>query len=251
MKILLTSSHTLGWAGDLNPANGLLDELKASLDGPIRCVMVSSYPDDVEITDRMAWEIRECFDRADLPFKEFKVLDRRTQNGVGRMLRRANFIILCGGHVPTENRFFSDLHLKWRLSSFDGVMLTISAGSMNCAETVYSSPELEGESLDPDYQIHMEGLGLTDVNILPHFQTLKKSTLDGRKLVDDIVAGHSWMHPVWCLPDGSYFLIEGDRTELRGKAYRMKDGKLRLVCHDNERKLLLPDGKLQKIPTIE
>ena len=32
---------------------------------------------------------------------------------------------------------------------------------MNCAETVYAQPELEGESMDPEYQRFLPGFGIT------------------------------------------------------------------------------------------
>jgi len=239
MKLFLTSSHTLGWAGDLNPANGLAEAIAEAFAGvPIRCVVVSSYPDDVEITDRMAWEIRECFERAGLPFDHYEVLDRRTQKFADEMFEDVNFVILCGGHVPTENKFFTELKLRKRLAGFDGVILGISAGSMNCAELVYSPPELEGEALDKKYKDHFKGLGLTDINILPHYQNTRKMRIDGLRLVQDIILKDSYLHPVWCLPDGSYFFIGDGKAELRGKAYKAKNGKVRLVCHDDEVKLI-------------
>lgn len=261
MNIFLTSSPTLGWAGDLNPANGFLDAMHEALDGQaIHCLMISSFPDDVEITDRMAWELREIFERADMPFEHFEVLDRRTQPQVARMIREANFIILCGGHVPTEHAFFHDLRLRRRLQSFDGTIMGISAGTMNMAYTVYASPELEGESIDPNYKLYLQGLGMTRINVLPHFQTLRDATLDGRQLVDDIVASHSYGHPVYCLTDGAYFLVtapgyvadlslhpEHTRTELRGLTYRMLNGKLTCICDDGQRKLFCRDGRLRKL----
>lgn len=247
MTLLLTSSPTQGWAGELNPANGLIDELRARLPHPLRCLMITSAPDDQEMTDRMAWELREIFEHADMAFDHYEVLDRRTQRYAARQLREANFILLCGGHVPTQNRFFTELRLRQRLQGFEGVILSISAGSMNAAHVVYASPELEGESIDPDYKIYLKGLGLTRVNILPHFQTLQNYMLDGRRLIDDIVAGHSFAHPIYCLDDGAFFLIEGDRTELRGEAYRMRDGHLVKICNDGERKLLCRDGRLRII----
>ncbi|MCF0197454.1 MAG: hypothetical protein HUK03_09575, partial [Bacteroidaceae bacterium] len=84
-------------------------------------------------------------------------------------------------------------------------------------------------------------------NILPHFQPRVCMKIDKLRLMEDIVAYHSFRHPVYCLPDGSYFYITPSRTELRGKAYCMKDGKLRLICRDNERKLLSETGRLIKL----
>ena len=246
MTIFLTSTHTKGWAGDLNTANGLADELRTALTGEIRCLVVTSYPDDTEITDRMAWEIRECFERADMPFAHYEVLDRRTQRYAARMFRQTNFIILCGGHVATENKFFKEIRLRQRLENWDGVMLTISAGSMNSADIVFATPELEGEAIDPGFKTYMRGLGLTDINILPHFQTLESMKIDGLRLMEDIVAYHSFMHPVYCLPDGSYFLITPERTEMRGLMYRMSDGELKKVCGEGRKKLYKPSQNERK-----
>jgi len=247
MKLFLTSSPCLGYAGDILVENGFLDELKASLPHPINAVMITSAPDDVEMTDRMAWELREMFDRAGMTFDHYEVLDRRTQRHAPRMMREANFVILCGGHVPTQNRFFQELNLRIKFIDFDGVVMSISAGSMNAASIVYSSPELEGESIDPEYQRYMRGLGLTNINILPHFQMLHDSMLDGKMLVDEIVKADSYGHPVYCLEDGSFFIIENGRTELRGNAFRMLDGELKRICRLNERRLLYPNGWLRKL----
>ena len=52
---------------------------------------------------------------------------------------------------------------------------------MNCADTVYAGPELEGEAIDPLYERWITGLGLTDINIFPHFQSLKDDYLDADK----------------------------------------------------------------------
>ncbi len=253
MTLFLTSSPCLGWAGDLNPANGFIDKLRAALLRPIHCLLITSAPDDQEMTDRMAWEMRETFEHVDLAFDKYEVLDRRTQRQAARMVREANFIILCGGHVPTENRFFEELHLRTKLKRFDGVIMGISAGTMNTADIVYASPELEGESIDPDYQILLRGLGLTNINVLPHFQMLRQSKLDGRMLVDEIVAGHSHMLPVYCLNDGTYLHItdaehpKKRRTVLYGEAYRMQKGKLTSICRDGERKLICRNGAIRLI----
>lgn len=246
MTLFLTSSHTIGWAGALNPANGLIDELRSALTHPIRCVMISSFPDDVEITDRMAWEVRECFENADLAFDHYEVLDRRTVDQAERMLIEANFIFICGGHVPTENDFLKDIKLKTRIKRFDGVLLTISAGSMNCADNVYSPPEMDEEVLDPKYKYHRKGLALTDVNILPHYQTLQDMVLAGKHIIKDIAIADSQQHPIYCLNDGSYFLIKDGNTELRGEALRINKGRITHVCSDDERKLL-KNGRLTKI----
>ena len=44
-------------------------------------------------------------------------------------------LIFPGGHVPTQNAFYHRL----RLRAFSGLVIAWSAGSMNCAETVYAA----------------------------------------------------------------------------------------------------------------
>ena len=237
MTLFLTSSHTLGWAGDLNPANGFLDELRRTLTEPINCLMVTSAPDDREMTARMAWEIRECFDRADLPFSHYEVLDRRTQRHATRMVREANFIILCGGHVPTMNAFLKDINLEAKLRRYDGTLMSISAGSMNCADVVYSSPELDGETCDPAYLRYMTGLGLTPINIIPHYQQTHLVQLDGMPL-EQMFLHDSYGRPVYCIPDGTYFKINRMHAILHGEAYLMRYGVKHQICTNNNTKII-------------
>lgn len=243
----LTSSPCIGYDGDLNPANGLIEELRTQLLKPLKCLLISSAPDDREMTDRMAWGMREAFEHVAMPFSHYEVLDRRTYRSAARMVRDANFIVLCGGHVPTENKFFEEIGLRAKLKKWDGVILSISAGSMNSADIVYASPELEGESVDPKYKVLLKGLGLTEINILPHFEMLRDYRLDGKSLIEEIVKIHSYTLPVYCLNDGAYFLIRNGKTELRGEAYCMHMGKLRQICKDNERKLMSRSGVLKSI----
>lgn len=251
ITLFLTSSPCFGHDGDLNPANGLIEELHNLLPKPLKCLLISSAPDDKVMTDRMAWGMRVAFDNVNLSFDHYEVLDRRTFKQTARMIKEANFIILCGGHVPTENRFFHELRLRERLKSWEGVILSISAGSMNSADIVYASPELEGEATDPKYKVLLKGLGLTDINILPHFQTLKNAKLDGKMIVNEIVRTHSYTLPVYCLTDGAYFLINKGKTELRGEAYCMQLGKLKQLCKNDERKVMGNNGMLKTVPSMK
>ena len=82
-------------------------------------------------------------------------------------------IVLTGGHVPTQNNFLKQLRLRERLLNYNGIIVAWSAGSMNCADVVYAGPEFEGEAIDPLYERWISGLGITDINIFPHFQKLK------------------------------------------------------------------------------
>ena len=143
-------------------------------------------------------------------------------------------IILAGGHVPTQNKFMQQLQLKERLKDYNGIIVAWSAGSMNCAENVYAGPELEGEAIDPDYERWIPGLGITKVNIFPHFQTLKNEYLDGLRLIEDITYADSMGHEILALNDGSYIMLEKGTEILYGEAYMIKDGQQQQICKDGD-----------------
>ena len=120
------------------------------------------------------------------------------------------------------------------MQDFPGVIMGISAGSMNLAETVYVQPEEPGEALDPDYQRFSPGLALTEVNICPHYQKVKDDILDGMRLFEDITYEDSRGNCFFALPDGSYIYQDEENLLLCGEAYRIKDGILELLTVTGE-----------------
>ena len=210
----------------LNPANGLVDELRRTLPRPCRALEICSDPDAWEKTDFYAAALRTSFERSGFSFSRYDTLDGRNEERAAELVRAAELLILAGGHVPTQNRFFQKIGLKELLRGFDGVLLGISAGSMNCAELVYAQPEEEGETSDPAYRRFLPGLGLTKTMLLPHWQEVRDEELDGLRLYEDIAVPDSMGREFLLLPDGSYLLIENGREELRGEAWLLADGEL-------------------------
>lgn len=143
-------------------------------------------------------------------------------------------LILVGGHVPTQNRFMKQIRLRERLMNYDGVVIGWSAGSMNCADVVYAGPELEGEAVDPTYERWITGLGLTDINIFPHFQYLRDDILDGMRLIEDITFEDSVGHEIIAINEESYIVIEDGQATLYGEAYRIKDKQMTQICKEGE-----------------
>ena len=103
---------------------------------------------------------------------------------------------------------------------------------MNGAELVYAQPEEEGEAIDPAYLRFLPGLGLTKVMLLPHYQEVKDDVLDGLRLFEEITYPDSMGRCFYAIPDGSYLFIENGREELRGEAYRIRDGLLKQISED-------------------
>ncbi len=240
MKAMLTSS--LGGAFKVNgkripdvliQQNGLLDRLKSIWTQDARVLIVCANPDNHEKNDGVYACLKEALPMSGLSVSYLAQCDDRNPDMIEN-LPNMDVIILAGGHVPTQNKFMKQLRLKERLLDYNGIVVAWSAGSMNCAEVVYAGPELEGEAVDPLYERWIPGLGITNINIYPHFQKLRDEYLDGMRLIEDITFEDSVGHEILALNDGSYLMIENGQTTLYGEAYRIKDRQLTQICRDGE-----------------
>lgn len=234
MICFLTSRMDAPDTEGLNPANRFIDELRLRFPDPCRALEVCSDPDGWERTDFYASLTRKMLEDAGFAITRFLVLDGRNEDAAAKLVRDSNLLILSGGHVPTQNRFFERIRLRELLKDYKGVVIGISAGSMNSADEVYAQPELEGEAIDPAYRRFLTGLGLTKINLLPHYQDNKDDVLDGLRIYEDIACPDSVQRAFYAIPDGSYLFIDADREELRGEAYLVKDGTVRRLSSHGE-----------------
>ena len=212
----------------LSTENGLLASLQEHWKNKARVLIISSDENDIVKNDGFRDIFAAAFPMSGLSVEEMVICDRRNENIVNR-IAEYDAVILAGGHVPTQNKFFRKIQLKEHLKDFDGILIGISAGTMNCAETVYAQPELEGESLDKEYQRFLPGLGITRLMIIPHYQKIKDGYLDGKRIFEDIAYPDSYGREFYALADGSYVLIENGTMTLFGEAYLIKDGKKKQI----------------------
>lgn len=210
--------------------NGFRAAVQARWPKAARCLLIASDPDNAARNDDMTAGTQAVLAASGLPVSACVMLDRRNQDQAAELIRSSQVIQLCGGHVPTQNRFFRELNLAALLPAFDGIILGVSAGSMNCGKVVYAQPEEEGEALDPDFPRFLEGLGLADLTMLPHYDELPGTTLDGLRVIEDISLPDSCIHPFYAIPNGSYFLVEDGRTSLYGAGYWFENGTVQQVC---------------------
>lgn len=210
--------------GVLNPANGFAAALKDSLPADCAALFVCSDPVNHERTMGFANEMRRIFEAAGSSFRSFTVLDGVNAPDAAALVKGADLIVLGGGHTPTQNRFFREIDLRGLMRDYKGVVLGISAGSMNSADVVYAQPEEPGEAVDPDYERFLPGLGLTDKMLLPHYQSTRNEVLDGLRVFEDITYPDSVGRKFYALPDGSYLFIRDGKEELRGEAYLIENG---------------------------
>lgn len=234
MILFLTSSACAVGTSHINPINGLVEGLRHFTHQVADAVFITSNPEDPEFSDGFGFGMKESLEEIGIKMRSYHVLDNRNAQLAEKLIHKATLVVLCGGHVPTQNKFFQRIRLRELMQDFKGVVLGISAGSMNCADWVYSHPELPGESEDPNYQRFLRGLGLTQINILPHYQEVKDNILDGKRIMEDIAFHDSYGHRYYCLPDGSYIFACNGHEELRGEAWLIADGQRTKICENGQ-----------------
>ena len=227
MTVFLSSSPCIDGVAPatLNPQNHFLDLLRSKLPENPRCLFVASSPDDREATCHFGSEMFGAFAGAGIYFSGYEVLDRISEEFAAELVYDSDLIILAGGHVPTQNAFFQSIALKRLLAGYPGVVMGISAGTMNAADTVYAQPEADGES-KPSFRRFYPGLGLTTINICPHYQEVieRNMTVDGHPIYPDLTAADSMGHTFHIFPDGTYLYQDEKESAIYGECWQMKDG---------------------------
>ncbi|MBR1873067.1 MAG: hypothetical protein IJ795_07675 [Bacteroidales bacterium] len=237
MVLYLTGSPTRYGEESFTRDNGFLDDVKAELHAVSprpNVLLVSAAPDDVAFTDSVLKGMSDCIHASGIETARIIMLDRRNAGQAAKLVKWAHWIILCGGHVPTQNRFLHEIGLREELKGFDGVVMGCSAGSMNCADRVYSHPELPGEVIDPGYKRWLRGLGLTDIQIIPHLGQVRDACVDGKRLFEDIAFPDSWGHSFYTFRDGGFIKVKDGRSTLYGEAYEISRGSMRRICEENK-----------------
>lgn len=214
--------------------NDFVQNLRACWKPDSRLVVVCSDAHNHSLNDEMCDTFTKCFRYHGLTVSGSVMLDSRNERDAGRLIALSDVILLGGGHVPTQNEFFSRIGIKPLLREYTGVIMGVSAGSMNCKDVVYAQPELPGESIDPDYKRFIPGLNLSRVQVLPHYQMVKDNILDGKRLFEDITFSDSFGRSFYALVDGSYVMRRGDVYTLWGEGYLIRDGQITQICRDGE-----------------
>lgn len=219
--------------------NGFADALRARVFPGHRCLLIASASDAHAKNDEMIRTFHLCMKALGAEPLVTEILDDRSEADAAGLISAADCIILCGGHVPTQNAFFDRLGLARLLADYPGVVMGISAGSMNSCGEVYAQPEEPGEAVRPDYVRFLTGLGLTNVMILPHLNRVRYSTVDGLRLFEDISIPDSVGRTFYAIPDGSYVLQQpGQKPVMYGEAWQLRDGQMTLFCGDGESRVV-------------
>lgn len=237
----------------IDESNGFGDNLRKYWKEHAHVLVFACDPSDTKATTHTSMELQNAFTLSGFSIEEIRGFDNQyilnyslahssqakdsesdeiargamARGAMKEALEWADVLFLSGGHAPTENQFMKKCGLQELLSDtriFDGILIGISAGSVNAAKEVYLIPELPGESVKPDFVRFTDGLGLTGLNMVPHFQYTRTLSLDGKDLVGEIIAADSYNRRFYLIEDGSYFMIRNGITEFFGQGLVMENG---------------------------
>lgn len=155
--LFLTSSLFSEQGKPLTENNNFVRRLRKCLPERPWALMITSAPDDPGLTQGFSGSIRYTMELSGFVFGEYTILDGGNKEQAKELVGTSDLIILADGHVPTQNRFFTEIGLREIMSDFDGTVLGVSAGSMNSADVVYAQPEVEGEATDPAFEKFFSG----------------------------------------------------------------------------------------------
>jgi len=99
-------------ANELDNSNGIVDQIKNSLNGNNTLLFIASSPDDKEKIDLYTKLLFEGLRLSGISFNEYLVLDSSTIDNVDEYIDKANMIFLSGGDTYIQNEFFKRISLR-------------------------------------------------------------------------------------------------------------------------------------------
>ena len=234
MKYFLTSSPIDEDTGSFFEKNNFKERFLSSLGEKTDILFVASDPKDYEVTEFYANDMVARIEKEGVKVNSLTLLDDRNKGKAASLFSKCNLVVFAGGHVPTQNKFFSSFPLKMLISRFKGTLLTISAGSMNCGKEVYLMPEEEGETKSEECNKLVKGIGLTSLVLIPHYRVEEDYYLDGMDLYKEVVYPFFQNRAVMCIPDGTYIYSSDEGEVIAGECWSIYGGKRNKISEDGE-----------------
>lgn len=211
---------------EINNNNNLVDEIKDNLKTMNTILFIASSKDNYLKNEEYSSLLFKSFELSNIIFKNYYVIDGRFNGNLKKLISNSDMIILSGGNTKNEMDFFNEIKLRSFLKEYKGIVLGISAGAINLANDVYNSPEniFELEELH-----NWQGLGLTNINIEPHFVLCDKDFSNDEKLQRSEVLKESHNRVLYGVTEGSYISCYNGINKVHGLVYIIKNGKIKKI----------------------
>lgn len=209
----------------IDNTNGFVDSLKDNLKGNEKIVFVVSSG-SLEHEKNMIYAniLFQSLKMVGIEFKNYCVLENETRDRASEYISNADLVYLCGGDAYTQMEFFNEINLKELLTYYNGIVIGQSAGAINMAHKTFNSPESE-----EDVHTVYEGLGLTNINIEPHFPP------DDNEFQMNSILKESKKRIIYGQCNGSHIMIDNnDNVIVFGETYKIQNEIVTRICNDME-----------------
>lgn len=155
------------------------------------------------------------FEEKGIHFKETCVIDgRMTAREAQKAVEASDVVWLSGGDPPKEFSYLQKYGLDKIIKQHKGVVIGMSAGSINLAETAICT------SCEHCKQEIYNGLGCVRISVEPHFV---------RNDVSDELLELSKNYVIYGLCDESIIVCSNEKAEFYGEIYKIENGSIEQI----------------------
>ena len=222
-------------ANSFDNTNGIVDQIKEYLKEKNTILFISADSKDIEKVSLYSQLLFEGLKLSGIEFKNYLVLSNETKINAKEYVEKADLIFLSGGDTYIQYQFFTEIKLKDLLVNFNGLIIGQSAGAINMSNNVFNSPENQEQS-EP---IFFDGLGLTNINIEPHFQYDDTNFDDNGKYQRNAIIRESYNRQIYGQCNGSHIIIdENNVATIYGDTYLIENGNITKICDNKNNKII-------------
>lgn len=197
------------------------ERLKKDIKNNDTIVFIATTFDDYEKNDLYYNNLIKHFKNIDITFNKAYLIDNRVAKDLAKdYILKSNIIFLMGGDAKKQIDSVKEYDLFEILKSKQGIILGVSAGSMNQSSRVVYKNDYNNYVIE-DY----EGLGYIDINIYPH---LDFNNIDYLKEVFEV----SNYTKTVALPNDSFIRIENNNIDFVGEYYTIQNSKITMPGHE-------------------
>ena len=195
--------------------------LKKDIKNNDTIVFIATTFDDYEKNDLYYNNLIKHFKNIDITFNKAYLIDNRVAKDLAKdYILKSNIIFLMGGDTKKQIDSVKEYDLFEILKSKEGIILGVSAGSMNQSSRVVYKNDYNNYVIE-DY----EGLGYIVINIYPH---LDFNNIDYLKEVFEV----SNYTKTVALPNDSFIRIENNNIDFVGEYYTIQNSKITMPGHE-------------------
>ena len=195
--------------------------LKKDIKNNDTITFIATTFDNYEKNDLYYNNLIKHFKNIDITFNKAYLIDNRVEKDLAKdYILKSNIVFLMGGDTKKQIDSIKEYDLFETLKSKEGIILGVSAGSMNQSSRVVYKNDYNNYVIE-DY----EGLGYIDINIYPHLD------FNNINYLKEVFEVSNYTKTVM-LPNDSFIRIENNNIEFVGEYYTIQNSKITMPGHE-------------------